>query len=366
MQTNRLSPPVRRLSPQAGFTLIELMIALLLGVLVAAAAGGVFLSNKRIYAASETVNRLQETGRVTFELMSRDLREAGGNPCNTGASLVNQLVSGDNTYWTQYADGLFGYGAGDAPGTTSGTGTAERVAGTDAIDLHIAERGDIRVVGHSTPSANVDVSSVAGIAANDVLVICNNSFAFIFQTTGINSSSLNLQHNGGGGQSLNCSQEFQHVRDCSGGASGANGYCFQVGSGAVNPNCSRFSNSPAYVARIQTLRWYIGNNARGGTSLYRAIVRNNSGTETPNTVIAEEIAEGVRDMDLTYLEAGEVDYGDAASVADWARVTAVRVELVLEGTEGALEGQLIEGTDGEVLSRTVTNVVALRNRESLL
>ncbi len=355
----------RRLS-QAGFTLIELMIALLLGVLVAAAAGGVFISNKRVYAASETLNRIQETGRVTFELMSRDLREAGGNPCNSSAPLVNQLVSGDNSYWNQYAAGLFGYGGAVAPGTTTGAGTAQRVAGTDAIDLHLAERGDIRVVSHSTPSATIDVSSVAGIAADDVLVICNNSFTFIFQATGINAASLNLQHNGGGGQSLNCSQEFQHVRDCSPGASGSNGYCFQVGSGAVNPNCSRFSNSPAYVARIQTLRWYIGNNARGGTSLYRATVRNNSGTATPNVVIAEEIAEGVRDMNLFYLEAGEADYGDAASVADWARVTAVRVELVLEGTEGALEGELIEGTDGDVLSRTVTNVVALRNRESLL
>jgi type IV pilus assembly protein PilW len=352
---------------QAGFTLIELMIAMLLGLLVAAAAGAMFLSNKRVYGSAETLNRIQETGRIAFELMSRDLREAGGSPCSSGATLVNQLVSGEDTFWTQYADGIRGYGGTAAmPGTTTGTGVAQRVAGTDAVEMHLTERGDIRVVAHSTPSANIDVSSVAGIAANDVLLICNNTFAFIFQATGISTSSLNLQHNGGGGQSLNCSQEFQHVRDCSPGASGTNGYCFQVGSGAVNPNCSRFSNSPAYVARIQSLRWYIGNNDRGGRSLYRAIVRNNSGTTTPNVVLPEEIAEGVRDMDLEYLAAGATDYVPAASITDWRRVTAVRVVLVVEGTEGALEGAYIEGTDGNVLDRTVTNVVALRNRESLL
>jgi type IV pilus assembly protein PilW len=366
MQTMNHSLRGKRLS-QAGFTLIELMIAMLLGLLVAAAAGAVFISNKRVYGSTETLNRIQETGRIAFELMSRDLREAGGSPCSTGASLVNQMVDGDNTYWTQFADGIRGYGGTAAmPGTTAGTAVAQRVAGTDAVEMHLTERGDIRVVGHSTPSANIDVSSVAGIAEDDILLICNMSFAFIFQATGISTSALNLQHNGGGGQSLNCSQEFQHVRDCSPGASGGNGYCFQVGSGAVNPNCSRFSNSPAYVARIQSLRWYIGNNARGGRSLYRAIVRNNSGTNTPNVVLPEEIAEGVRDMDLTYLVAGANDYVAAASVTDWRRVTAVRVELVIEGTEGALEGSYIEGTDGAVLDRTVTNVVALRNRESLL
>lgn len=116
----------------------------------------------------------------------------------------------------------------------------------------------------------------------------------------------------------------------------------------------------------QSLRWYIGNNDRGGRSLYRAIVRNNSGTTTPNVVLPEEIAEGVRDMDLEYLAAGATDYVPAASITDWRRVTAVRVVLVVEGTEGALEGAYIEGTDGNVLDRTVTNVVALRNRESLL
>src|SRR5690349_740055 len=95
---------------QAGFSLIELMIALLLGVLVAAAAASVFISNKRVYGATESIGRIQEGNRVSFELMSRDIREAGGNPCSAGAEMVNHLESGTDAWWTAYDRGLRGYG----------------------------------------------------------------------------------------------------------------------------------------------------------------------------------------------------------------------------------------------------------------
>jgi len=368
--TLRRAPSAGRRT-QAGLTLIELMVALLLGMIVVAAAGAVFLSNKRVYAASETLGRIQENERVAFELMSRDIREAGGNLCSMSAQLVSQLKSGDNAWWTSYGRGLRGYtGSQTAPGTTTGSGTAQRVAGTDAVDLHLANEGDIRVVSHENPSANLQVNSVAGISAGDVLMVCNMDYAFIFEATQITSAGgvSGIQHNGGASASIgNCGNEFQHVRNCAAGASGSNGYCFMVADlTSVNPNCDKFSNSPASVARVATSRWYIGNNGRGGRSLYRSRVTNTSGTETPNNVAPEEIAEGVRDMNIHYLSAGGTAYATADAVTDWSQVAAVRVELVFEGTAGALSGSYIQGTDGEALSRSVTNVVALRNREALL
>jgi type IV pilus assembly protein PilW len=78
------------------------------------------------------------------------------------------------------------------------------------------------------------------------------------------------------------------------------------------------------------------------------------------------VVEGVEDMTVTYLEQGEDVYTGPAGVTDWSRVIATRVELVMEGTRGALTGREIEGTDGEVLERTLTHVVALRNREGTL
>lgn len=355
---------------QAGFSLIELMIAMLLGLLVVAAAGGVFISNKRIYTATETLGRIQENTRVGFELMSRDLREAGGNPCSSASVIVNQMSSGGNDWWADWGNGIQGYDGDDAmSGSVAGmgvfgTGVGQRVAGTDAVEINSALGGGIRVVDHATPSAVVEVSSQGDIVDNDVLVICNMDYAFIFQVTQLPGANK-IQHNSG--TSLNCAQEFQFDEPCTGsGASGAFGYCFVPGA-TPSAQCVGSSTSPAYVARVGSLRWFVGNNARGGTSLYRATVTNRSNTVNPDTLLDNiEVVEGVEDMTVTYLEQGEDAYTGPAGVADWSRVIATRIELVMVGTQGTLTGREIEGTDGEALNRTLTHVVALRNREGTL
>lgn len=361
---------------QRGATLIELMIALVLGLLVVAAASGLFLSNKRLYGSTETVNRIQENTRVAFEIMSRDIREAGGNPCGGAVPIISQLAAGDIDWWGQYADGLRGYaGNVNAPGTTTGTGVAERVAGTDAIDVHLANNGDISVVEHGQPSAVLDVTNTAGIADGDILMVCNNTFAMVFQATGITGSGVKIGHNGGalpdyGDSSGNCGQEFQYERNCTGGASGDKGYCFMVPEGkSVNPNCDKHSRSPATVVQVQSFRWYIGNNSRGGTSLYRATLENKTGGAVPTVKDVIEVAEGIGDMGLRYRALGVAGFqtADAVTAADgWGSVNAVEIDLAVQGAEGALRGAYLEGTDGAVLSRGLTHLVAIRNKEGVL
>lgn len=362
---------------QAGLSLVELMISLILGLLVVAGASAVFLSNKRTYGTSETLNRIQENERVSFEMMSRDVREAGGGPCSSSARRVNHLKSATNTngWWNASNDGLRGYGGGDAlPGTATGSAAGQRLArasDNDAIDVHLANEGDIRVSLHDNPSANVQVTGTTGLNVNDVVMICNSDYQMIFQITQLNSAGggLSIQHNGGGGGSAgNCSQVFQTFKDvseCDSGASGV-GYCFTA---STNPNCNETGRSPAQVARLMAARWYLGNNGRGGTSLYRAVVTNNSGTAIPNSVTPTEIAEGATRMNITYLRAGNAAYEAASAITAanaWSQVVAVRIAVTLEGQRGALDGSYIRGTDGNALSRTSSNVVTLRNREPLL
>ena len=67
---------IRRMSRFAGFGLIELMIAMVLGLLVLGAAIAVFQSNQRTFDANEGTNRIQEGARVAFEMMASDLRAA--------------------------------------------------------------------------------------------------------------------------------------------------------------------------------------------------------------------------------------------------------------------------------------------------
>ena len=101
--------------------------------------------------------------------------------------------------------------------------------------------------------------------------------------------------------------------------------------------------------------------------LFAALGAYAGATETPTVQGArEEIVEGVEDMQLEYLEAGDDDFGAETTVGDWGRVIAVRIRLQMTGTEGALTGNEIRGQNGEVLGRVMTHVVNLRNREDLL
>jgi type IV pilus assembly protein PilW len=210
-------------------------------------------------------------------------------------------------------------------------------------------------------------------------MICNMDYRMIFQVTNLTSAGggFSIQHNGGGGSSGNCSQVFQVFDDVSSCASGASGpgYCFAVPDPtSVNPNCTDFSNSPARVAHVSVARWYIGANTRGSTSLYRAIVGYDAATNSPTVGTPVEIAEGATAMTITYLRSGQASFETPAAVTAanaWGQVVAARVSITFGGVSGAVNGASLQeteanNTNGAVISRTMTNVVTLRNREGLI
>lgn len=62
---------------QKGFSLVELMVALLLGTIIIGAATQLFLTNQRSFQLQQNMSEVQETGRFAVEMLSRELRVAG-------------------------------------------------------------------------------------------------------------------------------------------------------------------------------------------------------------------------------------------------------------------------------------------------
>lgn len=62
---------------QRGMSLIELMIAMLLGSMLIAGAVKIFSSNTQAFRLQQQVSSVQETARLTMELLQADLRRAG-------------------------------------------------------------------------------------------------------------------------------------------------------------------------------------------------------------------------------------------------------------------------------------------------
>ena len=69
---------------QKGFTLIELMIALVLGAIVIGAIYSTYIVQQRSYTVQETVAEMQQNIRAAMMVMARDIRMAGYDPDGTG------------------------------------------------------------------------------------------------------------------------------------------------------------------------------------------------------------------------------------------------------------------------------------------
>lgn len=342
---------------QRGVTLVELMVALVLGLIVSGAALSLVLANKQTYLATESLGHLQENGATAFELMARDVREAGGNPCDDTVDLVNVLNTPSASWYTDFASAVRGYGgATGMTGLPFGTAKGQRVAGTDALEIKSAASDGVSIVSHDPPSAQFQVSTKDhGFQSGDIALACDFNHAAVLQISnaspGVNTT---LVHNTGTVVAPgNCTKGLGSPLDCSKPLGTA--YKFGCKFGGQDPgiDCTLPENRwTAILARVRASRWYVGYNGRGGTSLFQSQLRNNAGVLV---VDSNEIADGINGMTLTYLVRGGAGYQAATAVADWSQVVAVRIRL-------ALAGQANVGTNGQPLQRSLGHVVAIRNR----
>lgn len=342
-----------------GFTLVELMIAIVLGLIVSGAALTVFLTNRQTYAATESLGRIQENARTGFELMARDLREAAGNDCGKPSSLtqVNVLNNPAGNWYTDWASGIVGYDDDVAMvGRAFGSGSGARVAGTDAIELHSGTSSDVTIVPDSGNNpAEIQLSDNSGFSAGDIVVACDPAHLAVFQLTNIGGSDK-VVHNTGAGTPGNCSKGL--------GGDGAalctengNAYKFGCFNGqTISGGSCDGGTWPAILARVRASRWYIGNNDHGTRSLFHDSLTNTGGGAGVRT---DEIAEGVQDLQLRYLVEGANEYvdADAVAAADWSgnRVVAVRMLMTVGDSERT-------GTGFNQISRVLEHTVTFRNR----
>lgn len=147
-----------------GFSLIEMMIAMVLGLIVLGAAIAVFQSNQRTYRSNEGLNRVQEGARVAFEMMSRDIRSAGSSACTTEG-----MVLGTDSNSVAYRSPL--------------SGSATQVTSVAAEDQ------SYRVEAATTDSVTLvtvpDFEPSDAFKVDDVVMVCNGSNAGFGKVSGV-------------------------------------------------------------------------------------------------------------------------------------------------------------------------------------
>jgi len=230
---------------EAGFGLIELMIAMVLGLIVIGAAFAIFMSSQNTYRSNEDLSRIQESARAAFELMSRDIRAAGGSACSNFS-----VVEGSGAVVNRFRDAAV---TGDAD-------SLRVVSGDDAAYSVVASTSTSVTLDADEIDAADDVFEV-----DDFILLCNARKTHVVQATGVSGLTVS----------------------------------FATLPGGYNPTADEFAPPGAVVlARLRDVNWFVQANDRGGDSLFVSRMGGDP----------EEVAEGVQDLSFTYLEAGSNDY----------------------------------------------------------
>ncbi|MBS0193215.1 MAG: PilW family protein [Proteobacteria bacterium] len=327
---------------QAGLGLVELMIAMLLGILVAGSAVAIFSTNRQAYAATESLGRIQENARVAYELMGRDIRMAFGTPCaarNLPMANLTTGPSGVGQWWQTWGGGISGYNQGSTPPPGA---PANMTTAGDALVLIGSDDSPMSVVSHDPANRKFVLNAApAAFKANDLVVVCDYRQGGMFQINSATTGGPYTMTYAKGG--MNCGQDMSLPVNC----------------GSAKPGV-KFANN-AMIGRVRSVVWYIANNGRGGTSLYQAQL------DTGGVIDTQEIADGVTAMSLSYLVNGATAYcpaqpvGGGCSVGgNWTNVVAVRVALTLQGQDNG-QGQGRISTAGGALARNFVQVISVRN-----
>lgn len=334
------------MNKQSGFSLVELMIAVTLGLIVITAVSSIFLSSNKTNKTQENLARLQENARFALNKMQTDIRMAGYRGClgrkgsapAAEVTLVNNIIKG-STYADDFFLALQGFNAGAAAWSPALDGSIAAAipaptAGSDIISVRMS-------TGTSTPLSALmaNKSATIAIAANpdnlavgDTALIADCVTSTVFKITGITATSI------------------EH-------------------STATNTveNLGRAFDTDALVTPIATVTYYVGPSAdlANGLSLWRKT--NNSSSE--------ELVDNVEQLQITYAEDSNADwapdkYVSADNVTDMNNVIAVKLMLLTRTTDDKLSSQGQNYTFNGVLTtpsdkrirRAFNLVITLRNR----
>lgn len=345
---------------QRGFSLIEMMIAITIGLLLLAGLGTVYLGSRQTYRQQDAMARMQEGARYAFELMTVDIRQAGFTGCAPVASTFSTLNGADwfNNLATQP---LVGYESGAGlPATVAG-----ELAGTDAVSvLRADDSGDYRVASHDAASAQFQLVANHDLKQGEILTVVppDCSKAVTFQMTNVNNNNTIkvVDHNTGVGVPGNSTK------------------CLDDPSGVPCSSPATYPNLPAdsRIMRMSGHIYYLANNATSNEpSLFRESLGASGGAASST---AEELVEGVENMQILYGEDtnanGAVDqYVAANAVTNWNNVLAVRVSLLMRSVENSVvnQPQAVAFNGGTVntgvgadrrLRKVFTATIAVRNR----
>jgi len=400
-----MSRQISNRSFQNGLSLIELLVALALGLAVLIGLSSVYVAAKQSFRFQETTGRLQEDAAFAIDSVARDLRMAG----SAGCMGINKVTSPSIIY---YPGSVLLSGSPGSPGittspdSTSGFYGANPLGQIETTTLEVVQQpftafNFVRGFDTGIPTGMVATTNPIPSTISDSLYFAgasSNAVAVGAPMTG-STDRLTLAadtYGWGNGVTAGNSRVYTFiVSNCTsssifngkvtvvGGITGID-HSTAMGNGSDSFTSSTLFGTDAIVLPAEWSFYYIATRTGASTpSLYRVFFDGNKRFNT------EELVSNVEAMKLNYGENTNNDVvtgaptlvpdiwrTSAGAVNDWSRVVAVRIGLMMISSEDnanpgitlnvpTLLGQSYTkptGASANRLRKEFSTTVVLRNR----
>ena len=356
---------------QSGLTLVELMVAIALGLFLSWGAIKAFLTGKQNYTTQQALSRIQENARTAQELMGYDIRSSGSYGCasgkNVGTYTERPISAADYATGVRSApikyvwvNGLTGTSHTPILGESNPTAERNFAAATFAVNnVSGAANADTTLLANLNP---------APLAGTDVLITHNAENLGAYVLSGSTKTQLTVPNRNFLQTDLlaltdaNCRQLFIFQPTVPVTTAGGNNVVTYT---TPSPTLAGFPDpvwggknlwdAGATLMRLSSTIYYIANNAAGVPSLYRRVW---NGTPAVPVGASDELLNGVENLQI---DVG-IDTNNDGVVDTYATPNAVTAAQWNAWNDSNQDGDIQEGDRvlPDVSPHVEQNVVAIR------
>jgi type IV pilus assembly protein PilW len=332
-----------------GFSLVELMVALVIGLIIMGAVLTLFVNSNKQYTTTDSMARLQENARFVVDYLTRDIRRVAFFGCQSNdPARLNLTLKADAQFKSSATSSYVAFVDNPTPDTTAHliyplrgvdkeACVASGAAGcplSDTLTLVYIDAGKAVDLQNDMANENDPIvlnTTNHGFNRYDIAAITDCQNVDIFQITNITGGNTTLEHD-----------------------TSAPPAPYDKQGNSKDTLNKPYANSPrpTRVMRIRLLQYYIKDGAGGRPALFRG---------------DEELVDGVDAFQVTYGVATTAtpnptrkdlipnQFVTADLVTDWNRVVSIRIGFLVSTIADTQTGQYSSDKDTTVYSVNGTN-----------
>ena len=370
---------MKQVKQLSGFTLIELMVSMAIGLFLVAGVITIMLDSKENFLLEQELSYIQENARFAIDELSYDIRMAGYTGCSQEGELSNTVDDPASSDWKFASTGIVGYEQGDADVPIEFA--ADVTSSTDVLIINRGEPNEaVTVSSHNTGSQQINLSSDGDFEDGEILVIAsaNCSHMAIFQKTEPTAADANyIRHQTSGASPGNCHSALSN-------SSGTNYAGYDCSATPAGGELGLSYPAGSTIMRFSSNAYFVKNSPNTGLpSLFRETLVAVGSSATSQS---REFVSGVEDFQIIYgvdndaTADNTIDrYYSAANITDlvgdvgngyvgWDRVLSARFTLILRSMRPVYaENTSVNLGDGDIFNdrymrQKVSSTVKIRNR----